>query len=184
MLLNSGVGTFFTISTGGRTGATVAILHRQLDSSAAGEITPKNMLWLLWTNFSVSNCFIVCPITVWNFSWLFYDSDFTWNQFWGLWKCLIFHFYTFGCSEFYFFEFLYFLEAKFYQIIRIQSPKNGKNSSLELQVSPILISRKIWVTKTFWFFHNVPIIDYCFWKCCTLILCETFFCDPHWLKND
>ena len=43
MLLNSGVGTFFTISTGGRTGATVAILHRQLDSSAAGGVVLEKL---------------------------------------------------------------------------------------------------------------------------------------------
>ena len=42
-----------------------------------------------------------------------------------------------------FYHFLHFLEAESYQIINIQSPKNGKNGSFKTSRLPKLISRKI-----------------------------------------
>ena len=35
-------------------------------------------------------------------SWFFHQSDFTWNQFWEMWKCKICPFNTFRGSEFWF----------------------------------------------------------------------------------
>ena len=51
--------------------------------------------------------------------------------------------------NFEFYEFLHFLKAEIHQIIRIQSYKNGKRDSFELQYYPKLISRKISMTGKF-----------------------------------
>ena len=49
--------------------------------------------------------------------------------------------------DFDFYEFLHFLNYEIYQIIELQSPKNGKMAVLELRDSPKLISCKIWMTE-------------------------------------
>ena len=74
-------------------------------------------------------------------SGFFHISNFTWNQFWRLYKCKICHFNTFRGSEFWFYQFLQFLKAVGYHINQIHSPT--QMAVLESLHSPKLISRKI-----------------------------------------
>ena len=60
--------------------------------------------------------------------WFFYYSDFTWNQFWGLWKCKICYFITFRGSEVWF-----FMNFCTFEINKIQGcKKSQKTAFLEL----------------------------------------------------
>ena len=60
-------------------------------------------------------------------SWFFYQSDFTWNQFWGIEKCKICHFNTFKGSEFWFSWFFVLLEGCNWPKYLNSEPKNDKS---------------------------------------------------------
>ena len=74
----------------------------------------------------------------------FYAPDFTWNQFWRIWKCKICHFSTFRGSEFWFFTFLaLFGDWNLSQPQNSEPLKIAKKAVLGLLNSQNLISRKI-----------------------------------------
>jgi len=99
-------------------------------------------------------------------SLFFYDTVFTWNQFWWLYKLAIFA--VFETLNFNFWYSLAPIKCKYSWNSRFRAFKSVKMSDFALQESPKLILRKIWVTwwctaatqfyvksKVFFFFFKV-----------------------------
>ena len=94
--------------------------------------------------------------TVWKYHSFSIIQIFTWNKFWGFWKCKISHSNTFRDSEIWFFlNFCSFWMLKFTKLTQFKAAKIAKTAVLELLLSPKLISRKIWTLGKSWYFYTV-----------------------------
>ena len=108
-------------------------------------------------------------------SLFFYHSDFTWNQFWGFWKCKS---ANLTHSEALDFDFFFLIFAPFEGCnIKLTNFRAPKTAFLCLLDSLELISRKIWKIEKSWNFHTVQP------HCSAFFKNVQPFCSSKWCPN-